>query len=219
MPPRAHCRLSIDVRARPGNSACQGGTGITDFEYITGLTAVLVALAVADMATSLHKLMRHRRRVKWDWVAPLAALVILVELFGLWWNWRRFDGNTIAEIAPYFVLLVLMFLAASITLPDEVPEEGVDLGAYFDETRGYFWTVYATYVSIWIGMWTVDAVQKGASVRDLWNDFYFDYPWIIAAFAMVFVRARWVSGLLLLGTLLWLLFQFDWWSRPLGSTG
>lgn len=180
---------------------------------------MLVALAVADMATSLHKLMRHRRRVQWDWVAPLAALVILVELFGLWWNWRRFDGNTIAEIAPYFVLLVLMFLAASITLPDEVPEDGIDLGAYFDETRGYFWTVYATYVSIWIGMWTVEAIGKGAHFLDLWRDFYFDYPWIIAAFTLVFVRARWVSGLLLLVTLLWLLFQFDWWSRPLGSAG
>jgi hypothetical protein len=192
---------------------------ITDFEYITALTAVLIGLAVADMATSLHKLLRHRRRVKWDWVAPLAALVILVELFGLWWNWRRFDGNTIAEIAPYFLLLVLMFLAASVTLPDEVPEDGLDLGTYFDDTRGYFWTVYGTYVTIWIGMWTVEAISEGKGFLDLLRAFSFDYPWIAAAFTLVFVRARWASGLLLVVTLLWLLFEFDWWSRPLGSVG
>ncbi|HET9337212.1 MAG TPA: hypothetical protein VFO12_12490, partial [Sphingomicrobium sp.] len=60
------------------------GEPIGTFEYITALVAVVLGLAIADMATSLHKLLRNRRRVRWDWVAPLAAIVILVEIFNLW---------------------------------------------------------------------------------------------------------------------------------------
>jgi hypothetical protein len=167
------------------------------------------------MATSLHRLLRNRRRVRWDWVAPLGALVILVELFNLWWSWRSFTGNTLAELAPYFVALVLLFLTASATLPDEVPEEGLDLGRYFDENRSYFWTLYGSYIIIWIGMWTLRDVAKGMTFVQLLREYYFDYPWIIACFTLVFVRARWLSGGLLLVTLVWVLYGFGWWGKPL----
>lgn len=167
------------------------------------------------MATSLHRLLRNRKRVRWDWVAPLAAIAVLVELFNLWWSWRSFTGNTMAELAPYFVVLVLLFLTASATLPDEVPEDGLDLGQYFDDNRSYFWTLYASYITVWIGMFTVGDVAKGASFGQLLRDYYFDYPWIVAAFALVFVRPRWISGALLLITLVWLLYGFGWWNKPL----
>lgn len=115
------------------------------------------------MATSLHKLLRNRRQVRWDWVAPLAALVILVELFNLWWSWRNFTGNSLADVAPYFLVMVLLFLTASAALPDEVPEEGIDLGRYFDENRGYFLSLYGTYIAVWIGSWTVADIRKRPS--------------------------------------------------------
>lgn len=191
------------------------GDAISTFEYITALVTVVVGLAIADMATSLHRLLRNRRRVRWDWVAPLAALVILVELFNLWWSWRSFTGNTLAELAPYFVVLVLLFLTASATLPDEVPEEGLDLGRYFDENRSYFWTLYGSYITIWIGMWTLSDIAKGMSFVQLLRAYYFDYPWIIACFTLVFVRPRWLSGALLLITLVWVLYGFGWWDKPL----
>ena len=178
--------------------------------------AVVLGLAIADMATSLHRLLRNRRRVRWDWVAPLAALVILVELFNLWWSWRNFTGNSLADVAPYFVVMVLLFLTASAALPDEVPDEGMDLGAYFDENRGYFLSLYGTYITVWIGSWTIADVAKGATFADLLRDYYFDYPWIIACFALVFVRPRWISGVFLLITLAWLLYGYGWWSKPLG---
>lgn len=177
--------------------------------------SVVVGLAIADMATSLHRLLSNRRRVRWDWVAPLAALAILIELFNLWWSWRNFTGNTMAELAPYFVVLVLLFLAAAATLPDEVPEEGLDLGEYFDEKRSYFWTLYGLYITIWIGTWTIGDIRKGLSFGELLREYYFDYPWILVCFGMIFVRQRWISGVFLLVTLFWVLYGFGWWSKPL----
>lgn len=183
------------------------------FEYITALVAVVIGLAIADLATSLHRLLRHRAIVRWDWVAPLAALVVLVELFNLWWRWRGFSGATVGEVFPYFVALILAFLTASITLPDEVPEVGVDLGAYFDGIRRYFWFVYTTYVLLMVTLISIRRWNEGYSATDLIGTYYFDYPWIIAGYALMFVRRRWVSGAVLLVTLGWLVWGLDLWSR------
>ena len=183
------------------------------FEYITALVAVVIGLAIADLATSLHRLLRDRKVVKWDWVSPLAALVILAELFNLWWRWRGFSGTTTAEVVPYFAALMLIYLAACITLPDEVPAEGIDLGRHFDKNRSYFWFVYATYVALMIGLLSVRALQRGGTASDLWSRYYFDFPWIVIAYGLMFVRARWISGAVLLATMAWLAWGLEWWKR------
>src|SRR5690349_12928061 len=174
------------------------------FEYITALVAVVIGLAIADLATSLHRLLRNRKVVRWDWVSPLAALVILAELFNLWWRWRGFTGTTTGEIVPYFVVLILIYLAASIALPDEVPGDGIDLGRYFDENRSYFWLVYTSYVAAMITLMSIRALHHGLSVSDVFSRYYFDYFWIVVAYCMMFVRRRWISGAVMLAALIWL---------------
>jgi hypothetical protein len=149
---------------------------VNTFEYITALVAVVIGLAIADLATSLHRLLRHRNIVRWDWVSPVAALLILAELFNLWWRWRGFTGTTMGDVVPYFVALILIYLTASITLPDEVPAEGLDLGRYFDENRSYFWFVYASYIAVITALMSVRYLHHGYSVSDLWRTYYFDYP-------------------------------------------
>ncbi len=174
--------------------------------------AVVIGLAIADMATSLHRLLRNRSRVRWDWVSPLAAVVILTELFNFWWNWRAFTGSTLGATVPYFTVLIILFLAACATLPDEIPGSGIDLRRYFDENRVYFWSVYACYLAAWIGIGTVRDVQRGASFSAVMRDWYVDYAWIIVYFAMIFVRPRWISGAVLALSLFWVLYAFNWWN-------
>ena len=183
------------------------------FEYITALVAVVIGLAVADLATSLHRLLRNRKKVRWDWVPLLGALLILVELFNLWWRWRGFSGTTTGEVFPYFLALMLVFLAACITLPDEVPAEGIDLARHFDENRSYFWLVYASYVALLIALISIRDLQHGLTASDLLSRYYFDYPWLVAAYAMIFVRQRWVSGVVMLASLGWLVFGLNLWGR------
>ena len=182
------------------------------FEYITAIVAVVIGLAIADMATSLHRLLRHRKVVRWDWVAPLAALMILAELFNLWWRWHGFTGKSIGEVVPYFAELILIYLAACITLPDEIPADGVDLGRYFDDNRGYFWFVYSSYVALYMVLTTIKGLQHGQSASDLWSRYYVDYPWVVVGFGMIFVRQRWISGVFLLATLIWFVWG-DWLHR------
>jgi len=186
---------------------------VDTFEYITALVAVVIGLAIADLATSLHRLLRHRKVVRWHWVSPLAALVILAELFNLWWRWRGFRGTTTGEVLPYFLALILIYLSASITLPDEVPAEGLDLGRYFDENRSYFWLVYPSYVAVMVTLMSIRYLHHGLSVSDLWSKYYFDCLWIVVAYSMIFVRQRWVSGAVLLVVLVWLVWGLNLWNR------
>lgn len=166
------------------------------------------------MATSLHRLLRKRSQVRWHWVAPLSAVVILIELFNLWWNWRSFQGTTLADVAPYLLALVLLFLTAAATLPDEVPEEGVDLGRYFDDNRAYFWTLYASYLTVWIGLGTARRLADGEPFAEVWDAFYLDYASIIVFFVLIFVRPRWISGVVLLASLYLILVNYGWWTKP-----
>ena len=188
------------------------------FDYITVLVAVVVGLAIGDQALSLHRLVRDRRRVRWDWVSPLAALLILTELFNFWWQWRGFSGTTLAAVAPYFLSLILLFLTAAVTLPDGVPEGGIDLGIYFDENRSYFWTVYGLYVLTYAPLIIWRKIDAGQSSSQIMQVHFFDAVSIIVFFAMTRVKRRWISGAVMIASLAWFIWGFDWLNRALVST-
>ena len=183
------------------------------FEYITVLVAIVIGLAIADIATSLHRLFRAWRRVKWDWISPLAALLVLLELFNLWWRWHGFSGTTLGQVIPYFAIILLLFLAASASLPDEVPAEGLDLAEYFDETRPYFWSTYAAFVISWIGLRTALDIDQGLTISQIFALRWFDYLGMPIYVALIFVKRRLWSGLALLVTLLYL--AWGWWGLSL----
>ncbi len=188
---------------------------MNSFEYITVLVSIVVGLAIADIATSLHRLLRAGRRVRWDWIAPTAALLVMLELFNLWWKWHGFTGSTLGEVIPYFVALLLLFLAASASLPDEVPEAGIDLKQFAERTHLYFWSVYTAFVVAWIGLRTSLDIARGDNARTILGAHWFDYVTIALYGAVIVLRRRWLSGTALLGTLLWL--GSGWWSMSLAG--
>jgi hypothetical protein len=117
---------------------------IRAFEFALGLFAVLIGLAVADIATSFHRLVRLRTRVSWDPLTLLAAVYVLLLAVAMWfdlWGVRNFAAVRhflfyLAIVADLFVL----FLLAASSLPDDA-QESVDLRGYYAENRRYFWTL------------------------------------------------------------------------------
>jgi hypothetical protein len=117
---------------------------IRAFEYALGLFAVLIGLAVADVANSFHRLARHSVAVVWDPLALLAALYALCLAVGMWfdlWGVRHF-----AETRHFFFYLwmladlFVLFLLAAASLPD-TPGETSDLREHYARGRRYFWTL------------------------------------------------------------------------------
>lgn len=136
---------------------------MTPFEYILPLISVIVGLAVADLAVSLHRLLRARRRVRWDWLPLATALLAALALLEVWWIFYASQEadffTTLGGFLPLAAQLVLLFLLNAAALPDAVPTEGVDLRAFYDANGSYFWTLYAVYVAFVITIKVVGIVS------------------------------------------------------------
>jgi hypothetical protein len=120
------------------------------FEYLVGLVSILVGIALADIALSLHRLLRAKGRVRWHWQSLASTLLVVVVVLDLWWSLRQLENAgitiTVALFLPLLCALFVFFLLAAAALPDEVPEAGVDLREYYEGNRRYFWTLFALYV-------------------------------------------------------------------------
>jgi hypothetical protein len=148
---------------------------VSPFEYLLALVSILIGLAVADLSSSLHRLLRARQRVRWAWLPLAAALLVMMLILEFWWifyglgaspAWTRYGAFLVLAAS-----LVCMFLLASAALPDEVPEEGIDLSQYYKENGRYFWSLFSLFVLLMIA---VELVAEGESIRDaavLWRTF------------------------------------------------
>lgn len=114
-------------------------------EYISVFLAIVAGLAVTDLAISVHKLLRARKRVDWDWVSLALGFVMLLEVVLFWWGsfqWYRTATNlSIGAFLPDLALFLMLFLAVAAVLPDEVPAEGLSLRRHYFDTASHFWTL------------------------------------------------------------------------------
>ena len=114
-------------------------------EYISVFVSIVLGLAVTDLANSFHKLMRARRRVQWDWMSLALAFVMVLEVVQFWWlahDWYAHSAALrLVEFLPNLVLLLLIYLMAAAVLPDEIPEQGLDLRLFYVESAPYFWSL------------------------------------------------------------------------------
>ena len=119
---------------------------MTAGDYVAAFASIIVALAVTDLAHSMHRLLRARKRVQWDWLPLAVALLILLATLQFWWAffdvWRSSNQFALGGFLPAFISLLLLFFCASAALPDECPADGMDLKAYYLENRTYFWSLF-----------------------------------------------------------------------------
>ena len=119
---------------------------MTAGDYVAAFASIIVALAVTDLAHSMHRLLRARKRVRWDWLPLATALLILFATLQFWWAffdiWKSSTIFALGGFLPPFISLLLLFFIASAALPDEVPTEGIDLKSYYVENSTYFWSLF-----------------------------------------------------------------------------
>lgn len=177
---------------------------MTPFEYLLPLVSVVVGLAIADLGTSLHRLLRARARVEWDALPLMAALLAMLVLLEFWW--RLFAAQdaanfqTLGSFLPLGLQLLVLFLVNAAALPDALPAEGAGplvLADFYNENARYFWTLFASYA-------VVMALFGGTGTSLI----------LAALFAgLAFWRKRQVHALAL-GALL-LLLVVEWWDLAL----
>ncbi len=123
----------------------------TLFEYLAAFVTIVVALAIGDMVTSLHRLLRARRRVRWRPLPLLLAAFVLLALFTTFfeiWLLTEIDRISYLGLVGLMAPTIATFLLASAVLPDEVPPEGLDLDAFYFGERRYLFAVMGVAVAL-----------------------------------------------------------------------
>jgi hypothetical protein len=166
-------------------------------EVVLGFVAIILGLAVADIAHSIHRLLRARDRVRWHWYPFSAAFLLILMSLQLWWDIGAFDKTgvklTIGMFLPLVMGLMLLYLSASASLPDEVPKEGLDLKAYYFEQQRYFWILFASLLALFminrIGLtWSVRGFE---AVPRLLRTLVPNVVLLALIVSLAFIRKRW----------------------------
>jgi len=100
---------------------------VSDFEYIVGFYALLLGLAVANVAVGFADMWRDRERVRIGWCPPLLASVVLLGAMNTWLStWATHQAVKVDAwqmIAALFICLPYVFVSRAMT-----PPENSDIG-------------------------------------------------------------------------------------------
>lgn len=179
-------------------------------EYVVIFTSIVLGLALGAILTNFDRLLRAGRRVRWHWAPPLLGVLVVLLLIQIWWSLFPQGGAemTIGAFLPQLGLLVLLFLLASAVLPGELPDEGLDLGDWYDRNGPYFWSL----MTLTLG-WTIGAQLAAVLFADAsWSDFLgnraVDIGVLLLFASLVFIRRRWwhliVVAVAMVGPIGWL---------------
>lgn len=170
------------------------------FEFTFGLSAVILGLALAQMASTISKLAMAGRRVRWAAEPVLLAALVTLIIVSTWlfqWGQRDQTETTYGLMILQVGKLILPFMAATFVLPDAIPEDGpVDLLAHYDRTRalsfgaliGYMVVLYGVYVVTYAPSQTLETWPT-----TVWT-LVVNLPWeCIAYCTLILVRRRWVN--------------------------
>ena len=144
---------------------------MTYFEYAAIFIGIIVGLSLANILTSVHKLMEAGPRVRWDWLAPaMAANAIVLTLGFFWHQWLLMQ--TAPHVTRYFIAVLvraiaffLLYLACAATLPDDVPERGLDLQSYYVANRIRVWGLFCATFVLALSTWAVGFAENPSIER------------------------------------------------------
>ena len=120
------------------------------FSYLSVLLAIIVGLGVTQVLTAAGRLVRHRDRVRMDWLPVLWAAVLLVVYVQVWWSMfglRLHRDWTFMAFLTVIGQTGALYLMAAVVLPEHVEADGIDLRTYYERHhRWFFGFLFATLV-------------------------------------------------------------------------
>ena len=111
---------------------------MTPFELFFGLTSVILALALTQLANSFQLLLRAGSRVRWA-IEPIlqSALVVMIIVF-VWvdqWHDRAETVFSVPQCILQVLKLLAVYVAAAALLPEPRDEGAVDLRNHYMASR------------------------------------------------------------------------------------
>jgi hypothetical protein len=184
------------------------------WEYVSVFISIIISLAAADLLISFHRLLRVDARVKWYWLVPFVALYALLVVVNFWWgcfHWfSQLSSISMVEFLPALLAATALFLVTAAVLPDEVPEEGLDLKSWYLRNASHIWTLAFIALSMVILM---DAKGQFASGNAAWNFIKSEWEnWLtlVAFVTMIFTKRLRLHELLVVATFVDMAYTASW---------
>lgn len=190
------------------SAVLRGGREMEKFEYVVALAAVITGLGLSDVAVSLHRLLKRRVGVAWDWIPVTLALYTSLVLMRLWYQlWSVHDVPVVTGL-PFVAVQVVQTLVLVLVLSAALPDEDdfrrgrINLRDYYATHGRYVWAMYLVFVVMWWATGAYFALSRGRGHVLLEPPFhaYFSIPLALTVIALAIGR-RWqaiILGLLIL---------------------
>ena len=95
-------------------------------ERVAVLVAIVLGLALAELGTSFHRLMRAGKRVRWDWMSPALAVLMLLQTVQFWWLSQTWYVDAtelrLIEFFPRLLILLLIYLLSAAACRTKSPK-------------------------------------------------------------------------------------------------
>jgi hypothetical protein len=172
--------------------------------------SIIVGVAVSDQILSLNRLLRSEAPVRWHWIVPIVALQVLMTNVQTWWliAGAHLSSISIGQFLPMLIELILLALLSAASLPDRVPEEGIDLHQYYRRHARYLWLLYALSLVWFQGYGLVRSLDAGVGLGKWGAAHVGDGVALGVMLTLAFVRRWWLVAiglaLLSIGPLHWL---------------
>lgn len=183
---------------------------MSPFDYALGLVSILVGLALADIAASLHRLLRKARSVRWDGRVVLCVAFVIITIVGMWFEvWSIRSVKAVLSFPFYlsfFIEFMVLFLISAACLPDE-PEESRDLSSFYESNTTYLWSLFALFQASFFLHWIYFAGLRMGDRTPLVGA-WIGLPLLIVVL-LAMIRSRWFHYVALLALIGYRLLN-DW---------
>jgi hypothetical protein len=169
------------------------------------LMSIIIGLGLTEMFGNLHRLIRNRTRVTWDWLPVAWSATLLILVINYWWSiYLGVSGldqsSNAAEFGLVLIPPILLFLTTASVLPNFESADEWDMRRNYDAERRTFIVTFALYQC---ATWTM-AVVIGTFG---WNVISFVRAAILLVLLLVLLlnkrRWDWTGVLVILAVLIY----------------
>ena len=133
-------------------------------QHSTTLIAIIIGIGLTEMFSNLHRLIRDREQVTWDWLPVVWSAALLTLVVNYWWAiYQGTAGvNKLSNAAGLGLVLIqpiVMFVLTASVLPNFAGKGPSDMRRYYDDHRQTFIATFVLYqcvtstVALVIGTW------------------------------------------------------------------
>ena len=112
--------------------------------------AILIGLGLRDLFFFLNRILRYRKQIKWHWIPMVHAFVAFMSMIITWYSIDlHLNSPLVSTSLGFFIWLIpilILLLIMLAVLPDKIPENQLDLLAWYFNQRTYYFVILELYL-------------------------------------------------------------------------